>query len=396
MDLKNRIKELSESYFREVLDIRRHIHAHPELSFQEYETSKYVREALERFGYRDIQSIAGTGLTVTLQGKDPEKKVIALRADMDALPIREQNDVGYKSRNEGIMHACGHDVHTASLLGAAKILMDIRDQFEGSVKFVFQPGEEKLPGGASIMIKEGILSNPDPEEIFGQHVMPSLEVGKVGFRKGMYMASADEIYVTVKGKGGHGAMPETCVDPVLISSHIIVALQQIVSRISSPKMPSVLTFGKVSADGATNIIPDEVKIEGTFRTFDEEWRKEAHKKMKTMAEGMAKAMGGSCDFDVHVGYPYLKNNPEVTDLSKNAAIDFLGAENVVDLDLRMTAEDFAYFSHERNVCFYRLGVKNEDKGITSSVHTPTFDIDEDALKIGMGLMSWIAVSNLSQ
>ncbi|MGB3465696.1 MAG: M20 family metallopeptidase [Cyclobacteriaceae bacterium] len=396
MDLKTRIKELSESYYEEVLSIRRHIHANPELSFQEYETSKYVRETLESFGYDGVKSVANTGLTVTVEGKNPGKKVIALRADMDALPIHEQNDVDYKSKNDGIMHACGHDVHTASMLGAAKILHEVKDHFEGTVKFIFQPGEEKLPGGASIMIKDGILENPDPAEIIGQHVMPLVPVGKVGFRKGMYMASADEIYVTVKGKGGHGAMPETCVDPVLISSHIIVALQQIVSRVSSPKMPSVLTFGKVIAEGATNIIPNEVKIEGTFRTFDEEWRKEAHRKMKKMAEGMAEAMGGSCDFDIHVGYPYLENHPELTEFSKNAAIDYLGAENVVDLDLWLAAEDFAYYTHERDACFYRLGIKNEEKGITSSVHTPTFNIDENALKIGMGLMSWLAISNLSK
>ena len=396
MDLKGKIKQLSEDYFNEVLDIRRHIHANPELSFQEYETSKFVRRTLESYGYQDIQSIADTGLTVTVEGKNPEKKVIALRADMDALPIHEANEVPYKSKNEGVMHACGHDVHTASMLGAAKILQEVKEEFEGTIKFIFQPGEEKLPGGASIMIKEGILENPDPSEILGQHVMPLVPVGKVGFRKGMYMASADEIYVTVTGKGGHGAMPELCVDPVLIASHIIVALQQIVSRVSSPKIPSVLTFGKVLANGATNIIPNEVKLEGTFRTFNEEWRKEAHAKMKKMAEGIAESMGGSCDFDIHVGYPYLENHPELTEFTKNAAIDYMGAENVVDLDLWLAAEDFAFFTHERDACFYRLGIKNEAKGITAGVHTPVFNIDEDALKTGMGLMAWLAIQNLSK
>lgn len=396
MDLKNKIKQLSEDYFDEVLQIRRHIHANPELSFQEYETSKFVRSTLEQYGYTNIESIANTGLTVTVKGKNPDKKVIALRADMDALPIHEANEVSYKSKNEGVMHACGHDVHTASMLGAAKILQELKDEFEGTIKFIFQPGEEKLPGGASIMIKEGILDNPNPSEIIGQHVMPLVPVGKVGFRKGMYMASADEIYVTVTGKGGHGAMPELCVDPVLISSHIIVALQQIVSRVASPKIPSVLTFGKVTANGATNIIPNEVKIEGTFRTFNEEWRKKAHQKMKKMAEGMAESMGGSCNFDIHVGYPYLENHPELTEFSKNAAIEYMGKDNVVDLDLWLAAEDFAYFTHERDACFYRLGIKNEEKGITAGVHTPIFNIDEDALKTGMGLMSWLAISNLEK
>lgn len=396
MDLKEKIKQLSEDYFNEVLEIRRHIHANPELSFQEYETSKFVRDTLESYGYQDIKSIAKTGLTVTVEGKNPDKKVIALRADMDALPIHEANDVPYKSKNEGVMHACGHDVHTASMLGAAKILQEVKEEFEGTIKFIFQPGEEKLPGGASIMIKEGILENPNPSEILGQHVMPLVPVGKVGFRKGMYMASADEIYVTVTGKGGHGAMPELCIDPVLITSHIIVALQQIVSRVSSPKIPSVLTFGKVIANGATNIIPNEVKLEGTFRTFNEEWRKDAHAKMKKMAEGIAESMGGRCDFDIHVGYPYLENHPELTEFTKNAAIDYMGAENVVDLDLWLAAEDFAFFTHERDACFYRLGIKNEAKGITAGVHTPVFNIDEDALKTGMGLMAWLAIQNLSK
>ena len=396
MTLKDKVKQLSEDCFDEILAIRRHLHANPELSFQEYETSAFVRKTLEEFGYQNISSIADTGLTVTVEGRNPEKKVIALRADMDALPITEANNVSYKSKNEGVMHACGHDVHSASMLGAAKILNTVKEEFEGTIKFIFQPGEEKLPGGASVMIKEGILENPNPSAIIGQHVMPSMPIGKVGFRKGMYMASADEIYVTVHGKGGHGAMPELCVDPVLISSHIIVALQQVVSRMASPKIPSVLTFGKVIADGATNVIPNEVKMEGTFRTFNEEWRSEAHEKMKKMAEGIAASMGGSCDFDVHVGYPYLENHPALTEFTKNAAIEYMGAENVVDMDLRLTAEDFAYFTQERDACFYRLGTRNEDKGIVSSVHTPTFDIDEEALKTGMGLMSWLAICNLNR
>ncbi len=395
MDLKAKIKSLSEDFFEDIRKIRHHIHANPELSFKEFETSKFVKETLEGFGYEEIKSVANTGLTAILKGKNPDKKVIALRADMDALPILEANNTSYKSKNEGVMHACGHDVHTACMLGAAKILREVKDELEGTIKFIFQPGEEKLPGGASIMIKEGVLQNPAPNKIVGQHVMPLIPTGKVGFRKGMYMASADEIYITVKGKGGHGAMPDLCVDPVLIASHIIVALQQIVSRVASPKIPSVLTFGKVIANGATNIIPNEVKIDATFRTFNEEWRYKAHEKMVKMAEGIAEAMGGSCDFDIHVGYPYLENHPELTESSKNAAIDYLGEENVVELDLWTGAEDFAFYSHQVDACFYRLGTRNEEKGITSLVHTPTFDIDEEALKIGAGLMSWIAINNLN-
>ncbi|MCR9250917.1 MAG: M20 family metallopeptidase [bacterium] len=395
MNLKDQVKSLSEKYFSDVLEFRRHIHANPELSFEEHETSNYVKDKLSSFGLTDVKSLAETGLVASIKGKNPDSKVIALRADMDALPIHEANEVSYRSKNEGVMHACGHDVHTSSLLGAAKILEEVKDKFEGTVKLIFQPGEEKFPGGASIMIKEGVLKNPEPHGIIGQHVMPLVPVGKVGFRNGMYMASADEIYVTVKGKGGHGAMPEFNIDPVLITSHIIVALQQIVSRVASPKMPSVLSFGKVIANGATNVIPNEVKLEGTFRTFDEEWRKEAHKKMKKMAEGIAESMGGSCDFDIKVGYPHLKNNEELTNKAREAAKDYMGEENVVELDLWMAAEDFAYYSQETDACFYRLGIRNEEKGITSGVHTPTFNIDEDALKTGMGLMAWLAINELN-
>ena len=292
------------------------------------------------------------------------------------------------------MHACGHDVHTASLLGVARILHQLRDQFEGTVKLVFQPGEERIPGGASLMIKDGVLENPRPQHMFGQHVQPFIPAGKVGFREGMYMASADELYVTVHGKGGHAAMPDRNIDPVLITSHIIVALQQIVSRAADPKMPSVLSFGRVIAEGATNVIPNEVKLEGTFRTMNEDWRAEAHRKMKKMAESIAEGMGGACDFDIRRGYPFLKNSPELTRRARHYAVDFLGQENVVDLDLWMAAEDFAYYTQQVDACFYRLGTGNEARGINSSVHTPTFDVDESALEVGVGLMSWIAVQEL--
>jgi amidohydrolase len=286
-------------------------------------------------------------------------------------------------------------VHTSSLLGTARILSELRDGFEGTVKLIFQPGEELIPGGASLMIKAGVLQNPAPSNILGQHVMPSIPAGKVGFREGMYMASADEIYVTVKGKGGHAAMPEKNIDPVLIAAHLIVALQQIISRNCDPKIPSVLSFGKVIANGATNVIPDEVKIEGTFRTLNEVWRKEAHQKMKKMAEAIAEGMGGSCEFKILNGYPFLKNEPKLTSRMKEAAQKFLGKENVLDLDLWMAAEDFAYYTQQIDACFYRLGVRNEAKGIISGVHTPTFDIDESSLETGSGLMAWLAVSELA-
>lgn len=395
MALLDKIKTLSVSLHKETIANRHHLHANPELSFQETETAKHVIAQLEKFGVKYKSGIAGNGIEAIIEGKNPSKKVIALRADMDALPIFEDTDKPYKSKNEGVMHACGHDVHTSSLLGTVNILNQVKDEFEGTIKFIFQPGEEVFPGGASLMIKEGILENPKPHAIIGQHVMPLVPVGKVGFRKGMYMASADELYVTVTGKGGHGALPEHNVDPVVIASHIIIALQQVVSRMAAPKIPSVLSFGKVQAMGATNVIPNEVKIEGTFRTLDEVWRKEAHIKMKKMAEGMAESMGGSCDFNIQVGYPFLRNEPELTERARQAAIAYLGKENVVDLDIWMAAEDFSYYSQEVDACFYRLGTRNEEKGIVSGVHTPTFDIDEDALSHGPGLMAWLAINELN-
>jgi amidohydrolase len=396
MELKERIKSLASTYFQEVKQTREHLHANPELSFEEFKTAAFISQKLNEWNIPHQTGVADTGIVVIIEGKNPEKKVTALRADIDALPITEANDVPYKSTNIGVMHACGHDVHTSSMLGTAKILHELRDQFEGTAKLIFQPGEEKIPGGASLMIKAGVLQKPEVTNIIGQHVMPLIPAGKVGFRSGMYMASADELYVKVIGKGGHGAMPEMNVDPVIISAHILVALQQIVSRHASPKIPSVLSFGKVIAEGATNVIPNEVYIEGTFRTFNEEWRQSAHQKMKKMAEGMAESMGAKCEFEIRKGYPFLVNEPELTERAKNKAIEFLGEENVLDLDLWLAAEDFAYFSQEKPACFYRLGVRNEDKGITSSVHTPTFDIDSAALETGMGLMSWLAISELTQ
>jgi amidohydrolase len=392
--LKDKIKSLAKAYKEEVIETRRHLHANPELSYVEFKTSAFVEERLRSLGITKIEKKATTGWSALIEGKNPGKKVVALRADMDALPIIEANDVPYKSTNEGVMHACGHDAHTASLLGAAKILNEVKDDFEGSIKLIFQPGEEVVPGGASLMIKDKVLENPRPSGIIGQHVMPFIEAGKVGFRKGIYMASADELYITVKGKGGHGAMPETLIDPVLIASHMIVALQQVVSRAASPKIPSVLSFGRVEALGATNVIPNEVKIQGTFRTLNEDWRAKAHQKMLQIAHGIVEGMGGELDFEIRKGYPFLQNDPELTDRSKQAAIDYLGKENVVDLDIWMAAEDFAYYSQEINGCFYRLGTRNEARGITSGVHTPTFDIEEDALEIGAGLMAWLAVSEL--
>ncbi len=391
--LKDKISLLAKEIHANVVENRRHLHANPELSFHEYQTSAYVAQKLDELGIK-YQKMANTGLVAMIKGEKPSDAVVALRADMDALPIVEANEVPYKSKNAGVMHACGHDAHTSSLLGTAKILTELKNEFGGTIKLIFQPAEEKLPGGASMMIKEGVLENPKPDAVIGQHVMPLIEAGQVGFRSGKYMASTDEIYVTVHGKGGHGAQPQQNIDPVLITSHIIVALQQIISRVADPKTPSVLSFGKVIANGATNVIPNEVYLEGTFRTMDEDWRARAHEKMKKMAEGIAEAMGGSCDFNIVRGYPFLINEEKLTADVRAYAEDYLGKENVLDLDIWMAAEDFAYYSQVSDACFYRLGTGNKERGITSSVHTPTFDVDEESLKLSTGLMAYIALKQL--
>lgn len=394
-DIKEKIQQLAKRYFEEIVGIRRHLHSHPELSFEEYETSAFVKRELDTLGIPH-ETMANTGVVAILKGDKPSDRVLALRADMDALPITEVEGRSYGSLNTGVMHACGHDVHTSSLLGVARILSSMKPDFGGTIKLIFQPGEEKLPGGASIMIKEGVLENPRPDAIVGQHVMPFIEVGKVGFRSGQYMASTDELYMTIKGRGGHGAHPHQNIDPIAITAQIITALQQIVSRTADPRIPTVMSWGKIIGNGATNIIPDEVYLEGTFRTFDEKWRVEAHRKMTQVAVGIAESMGASCDFEVRHGYPFLINEPQLTESSRAYAEEYLGKENVVELELWPAAEDFAYYSQEIDACFYRLGTGNKAKGITSAVHTPTFDIDETALEISIGLMSYITLRQLEE
>ena len=388
----SQVKLLANKHFNEILKIRRHLHQNPELSFKEFKTSAYVQEFLKR---KDIPLTAGhvkTGVVAQIKGVNPTKNKILLRADLDALPINEANDISYKSLNNGIMHACGHDVHTSCLMGAMLILNELKTSFEGTIECVFQPGEEVLPGGAKLMIEEGLLDSK-PSCCIAQHVFPDLEAGKVGFKSGMYMASTDEIHVTVKGKGGHAALPNKLVDPVLMAAQLITNIQQIISRNNPPTDPSVLSFGYVKADGATNVIPDEVTIKGTFRTFNEKWRKEAHIKMKKLAESICNGMGGECDFNIKKGYPFLKNDSKITEIAKNAAQKFLGKNNVIDLPLRMTAEDFSYFSQVSPSCFYRLGTGNKNNN--QNLHTSTFNIDESTLKTGMGLMSFIALEQLA-
>lgn len=394
MDLQQRICDLAADNHEVAISDRRHLHANPELSFKEYETQAYIASRLKTMGI-PFREVAGTGLIGEIKGEKGNGPTIALRGDIDALPILEANDVSYKSKNTGVMHACGHDVHTTSLLGAAHILQATRKHFSGTVRLLFQPGEELLPGGATLMIRDGALRDPVPQAIFGQHVHPPLAAGKVGFRPGIYMASTDELYLTVTGRGGHGAMPHNAVDPIVITAQIITAVQQLVSRNTDPTLPAVITFGKIESEGgATNIIPNVVRVAGTLRTLDEPWRKELKDRLTKLASGIAAAMGGQATVDIHHGYPFLKNDEVLTRKAWADARAFLGDENVVELPIRMTGEDFAFYSHHLPACFYRLGVANPEKGISSPVHTDTFDVDEACLETGSGLMAWLAIAQL--
>ena len=355
----DKIKTIASSNLEKVIQVRRFIHQNPELSFQEFNTSKYIQKFLKEHDISYEAGILETGIVAKIEGKNPTDQLIVLRADMDALPIQEENDINYCSINNGIMHACGHDVHTASLLGTALILQEFKDDFSGTIKFIFQPGEEKLPGGAKLMLEDGVF-NKTPKSCYAQHVFPDLPAGKVGFKSGIYMASADELHIKIIGKGGHAALPHKLNDPILMAAQLINSLQQIVSRNNNPNNPSVLSFGYISGKGATNVIPNIVELKGTFRTFNETWRFDAHQKMKAIANGICQSAGGKCEFDIKVGYPFLVNDKIVTENAKLAAIDYLGINNVVDLELRMTAEDFAYFSQVAPSCFYRLGTGNQN------------------------------------
>lgn len=388
--MKQRIKSLASEYAPDLIACRHHLHSHPELSFQEYETSKFIQAKLDEYGIAYTSGIAGTGVVALIKGKNPDKKVIALRADIDALPIEEANDVPYKSQKPGIMHACGHDVHTTVVLGAARILQQVREEFEGTIKILFQPGEEKHPGGASLMIKDGALENPKPQAILGLHVLPAMETGRLGFRAGQYMASADEIYITVKSKGGHAAAPHLTADTILIASNLVVSLQQIISRNNNPFSPSVLSICAFNGGFTTNVIPSEVKLMGTFRAMDETWRFRAHELIRKQATELVHAMGAEIDIEILVGYPTLYNNEAVTATARSLAEEYIGKEHVEDTELRMGAEDFAFYSQVIPACFFRLGTGNKERGISAGVHTPVFDIDERALEIGAGTMAYLA------
>ena len=390
MNLKKKIKELSEDYLKEVIEIRRHIHKYPELSFQEKETSAYIKSVLRKWQIPFQENIADTGIVVILKGKNPEKRCVGLRADFDALAIKEENNVSYCSENKGVMHACGHDAHTASLLGTIKILCELKTQWEGSVKAVFQPAEEILPGGAKQMIEEGVLENPKVNSMFGQHVLPDLEVGKVGFKTGMYMASTDELYITINGKGGHAALPEKNKNPIKVASKLISDLYDYFDN--EKQISSVFSIGFIEGNGSTNIVPDKVKIMGTFRAMDEDWQKNAHQQMLEIIEAIEKRYVVEIDFEIRKGYPFLENDVLLTEKAIFLAREYLDDDNVNFLPIRMTAEDFSYFSKEVPSCFYRLGTANKEKGIVHNLHTSRFDIDEKSLGIGMGLMAWLAIA----
>jgi amidohydrolase len=393
MDFLQHFQQEAQAIWPEVVACRRWLHQHPELAFEEYETANRVKQELTAIGIPFRDQIAKTGVVGTITGGKPGP-VIALRADMDALPILETNTHDFVSTRPGKMHACGHDAHTSSLLGTARLLWAVRQHLPGTVQLIFQPSEERNPGGASVMVKEGVLRNPQVGHILGQHVMPLIPTGKVGIRPGKYMASSDEIFITIHGKGGHGAQPHTTVDPVGIAAQLITALQQVVSRRADPRIPSVLTIGKVLADGATNIIPQAVHMEGTFRTFDEGWRTQAHTIIRDLAHGLVEGMGARLELTIERGYPVLFNDEALTARSRAHLVSYVGADNVMDLDLWMASEDFAFYTHEIPGCFYRLGTRNEARGIVHGLHTPQFDVDEDALQLSTGLMAWLAVQTL--
>ena len=385
------VQALAKEYAASIIEWRRHLHAHPELSYQEYTTSAFVQKKLTEFGI-PFEVKATTGVVGLVKGKNPDKRVIALRADMDALPIVEDNDLPFKSTIPGVMHACGHDVHTACLLGAAKILQATKESWEGTVKLIFQPGEEKNPGGASLLIKEGVLENPTPQAILALHVSTILESGKFSFRGGKVMASADEIYITVKGNGGHAASPHLVVDPILISAHLITALQQLISRHNEPFNPSVLSITSIQGGNTTNVVPDEVKLMGTFRAMDETWRFKAHELIKKLTHDLVSSMGGEVDLHIDIGYPCVHNDEALHKTAFVKAGEYAGSENVSITELRMGAEDFGFYAQQIPACFFRLGTMNQSKGIIHGVHTPRFQVDEAALEHGAGMMAWLAIS----
>ena len=396
MDLKDTIKRLAHEQRDEVIEWRRWMHRHPELSQEEYGTMAFVAERLTEMGLEPRTGIGRTGVMAMLRGAvEPDSYCVALRADYDALPITEATGLDFASENPGVMHACGHDMHTCSLLGAVKILVQLRDQIRGSLMFIFEPSEEKYPGGARMMMEDGLFDEVLPNEIYSFHCLPEMDCGKVGMRKGRYMASTDELYWTVTGRGGHGATPHLNVDPIVGASHIVIALQQVVSRNAPPMMPTVLTIGKIEdVGGRTNITPETVKMQGIIRTFDPQWRLDAHERIRKISCGVAEAMGADCDLFIDYGYPPVINDDACTQQVHDNAVAFLGADNVEWLDLRMTAEDFAFYQQKIPSCYFRVGIHIPGTSF-SNLHRPNLIVDERSLELANGLVAYNALMALN-
>ena len=388
--IKSLAKDVTELYVR---PLRHQLHRNPELSFVEYETSQLIHDVLDSWGIENV-SMNVTGVLATIKGRNPGKRTIALRADIDALPIQETNICDYKSLRQNVMHACGHDAHTAMLLGVAYILNQMKDEFEGTIKLIFQPGEEKLPGGAKLMIENGVLDNV--EAIIAQHVYPDLPCGEVGFYSGNYMAACDEINIMISGKGGHAAKIKERSNTTVAAAKMLCAISELSSEFNKEERenPIIIAFGSFIADGTYNVIPDTVNLKGTMRTFDEKERKLVKKKIKEISSEVAKSFGVKSRVKIDEGYPVLKNDVDFTDSLRDNAMDFLGEDKVKSLPQLMTAEDFAWYSHKIKACMYRIGTSNIEKGIDSKQHTSTFDIDEDALETGVGLMAYLAIERI--
>jgi amidohydrolase len=398
MTLTSDIHFLAQKYYGETVALRRHLHQFPELSYHEFKTKTFISETLTAYGIPH-RELANTGVLALIEStKNPQKQTTALRSDHDALPILEANDIPFKSKNEGVMHACGHDAHTAMNLTAARILWQLRDKFEGTVKILFQPAEEfvKSDGtsGADMMIADGALLSPKPHSIIAQHVNPQLDYGKIALKSGNMMASVDTIKIRVTGQGGHGAQPHLCIDPLVVACQIVLALQHIVSRKANPMDATVLSIGRISGGVAFNVIPQDVELLGTLRAYNETWRYEAHEHIRRIATSVAEAFGATVDCVIERGIPYLPNDEAVTERVKKAAIAYLGAENVLPIEAAMTGEDFAVYAQQMPACFYWLGVRNEAENITSGLHADTMQIDERAMEIGSGLMAFLAISEL--
>ncbi len=373
------IEQMSADLFETVRSIREHLHRHPELSFEEHRTAAFIRARLKEWGI-PFDEIAGTGTVAYVHGRRTDR-FVALRADIDALPIEEQNEVPYRSENPGVMHACGHDVHTALLLGAASILHRLASSLPYSVKLIFQPAEEKSPGGASLLIREGILDGV--EVIYGQHVAPDLEVGQVGFRPGPFMASTDELHLRIRGRGGHAAIPHETVNPIRVAAHLISAIDTRLGFEVSPFEPVVLNFGKFCGGHAVNVVPDEVELLGTLRTFNEPLRRRIKEWLRNEVPQWVAFWGATAEVKVIDGYPPLINDPSATQQVRSVIETLPGVRETVDIAPRMTAEDFAFYVQHVPGCFFRLGVKDPAWPRIRQVHTPTFDIHPEALQIGM-------------